>query len=194
MEFRVLGPLEVIEAGRAVELGGPKQRALLALLLLSANRVVPSERLIDDLWDDDPPSTAGAGLHVYVSRLRKSIGPGRVGTEGGGYVLRLGPGELDLERFETIARAGREALASAEPERAARTLRAALDLWRGPPLAGSPASAGRSPTWPDSRTRAWPSRRTESRPISRPAGTRTSWASSRRSWSGIPCGSGRGCS
>src|SRR5438105_1251870 len=121
MEFRILGPLEVVEDGRALALGGAKQRALLAALLLERNRVVPAERLIDALWDDEPTETAAKALQVYVSQLRKLLGPDRVETRAPGYRLRVDEGELDLERFERLVAAG--------------DARAALSLWRGPPLA-----------------------------------------------------------
>src|SRR2546423_15211813 len=99
MEFRILGPLEVVEDGRALALGGAKQRALLAALLLERNRVVPAERLIDALWDEAPTETASKALHVYVSQLRKLLGKDRLETKPPGYRLRVYEGELDLEHF-----------------------------------------------------------------------------------------------
>ncbi|MGE5273181.1 MAG: BTAD domain-containing putative transcriptional regulator [Verrucomicrobiota bacterium] len=124
MEFRILGPLEVVEDGRPVEVGGQKQRALLALLLLDANSVVSRDRLIDALWEDDPPETALKALQVYVSNLRKQLGRDRIVTKAPGYAIRVEPGELDLERFERLA-------ADGDPPQLAE----ALALWRGPPLA-----------------------------------------------------------
>src|SRR5204862_62466 len=121
MEFRILGPLEVLSDGRALDLGGQKQRALLALLLLEANRVVSSDRLIDALWEEEPTATAQKGLQVYVSQLRKLLGKERLQTKAPGYLLRVEPEELDLARFERLQAEGR--------------LREALALWRGPPLA-----------------------------------------------------------
>jgi DNA-binding SARP family transcriptional activator len=121
MEYRVLGPLEVREGDRSLPLGGTKQRALLALLVLNANRVVPRERLIDELWGDDPPETAVATLQVYVSRLRKLVGAETLVTRPPGYVLQAGPGEVDVETFDRLRVSGR-------PEDA-------LALWRGPALA-----------------------------------------------------------
>jgi DNA-binding SARP family transcriptional activator len=121
MEFRVLGPLEVVKNGRTLELGGQKQRALLALLLLEANRPVSRERLIDALWEEEPTATAAKALQVYVSRLRKALGYDRVATHAGGYVLRADPDEVDLERFCRLRDGGKP--------------HDALALWRGAPLA-----------------------------------------------------------
>src|SRR3954467_5867649 len=121
MEFRILGPLEVLVNGRALDLGGPKQRALLALLLLEANRVVPRDRLIDALWDESPPETARKALQVHVSQLRKALGRERLQTADPGYRLRVEPGELDLDRFRGLEDEGR--------------LDEALALWRGAPFA-----------------------------------------------------------
>jgi DNA-binding SARP family transcriptional activator len=120
-EFRVLGPLEVIEDGRPVPLPGAKARAVLALLLLDANRVVPIDRLVDGLWDDDPPETSAKTLQVYVSQLRKALGPDRIATHPRGYSLVVGPDELDAARFERLAGEGR--------------FEDALALWRGPAFA-----------------------------------------------------------
>jgi DNA-binding SARP family transcriptional activator/DNA-binding beta-propeller fold protein YncE len=112
---------------------------VLALLLLHANEVVPSERLIDQLWGDAPPPTAAKTVQVYVSQLRKSLRNGEPDgpllTRGRGYVLHVRPGELDLERFERALAAGRDALDADAPARAAELLRDGLALWRGPPLA-----------------------------------------------------------
>jgi DNA-binding SARP family transcriptional activator len=121
MEFRILGPLEVAVDGRALDLGGHKQRTLLALLLLQANRVVSSDRLIDALWEEDPPETAPKALQVHVSQLRKLVGRDRLETRAPGYRLRVEPDELDLAHFERLQEEGR--------------LDDALALWRGQPLA-----------------------------------------------------------
>jgi DNA-binding SARP family transcriptional activator len=131
MEFLLLGPLEVRDGDRVVALGGVKQRALLALLLLNANRVVPRDRLIDELWGEDPPKTALASVQVYVSRLRKLLLPGVLVTRAPGYTLEVEPDALDLARFELLLAEAR----GARSEVAARLLREALGLWRGPPLA-----------------------------------------------------------
>src|SRR5687768_738842 len=101
MEFRILGPLEIVEDGHALSLGGAKQRALLACLLLRANQVVSSDRLVDELWGDAPPPTAVKMIQVYVSKLRKELGE-RVVTRPPGYVLVVDPQELDLARFEEL--------------------------------------------------------------------------------------------
>jgi DNA-binding SARP family transcriptional activator len=120
MEFRILGPLEVVEDGRTLDLPGKKQRALLAMLLLDANRAVSSERLIEALWEDDPTDTAQQAVQVYVSQLRKRLGRERLETQPSGYRLLVEPGELDADRFRLLAAQGMYA--------------EALALWRGPPL------------------------------------------------------------
>jgi DNA-binding SARP family transcriptional activator len=131
MEFRVLGPLEAYEAGKRVPIGGAKQRALLAVLLLNANRVVPRDRLIHALWEEEPPETARKALQVYVSQLRKLLGSDLLLTRPPGYLLRVEPGMLDLDRFEAVLRDAREA----DPRTAANKLREGLALFRGRPLA-----------------------------------------------------------
>src|ERR671923_2706955 len=100
MDFRVLGPLEVGGDAGALELGGTKQRSVLAMLLLHANEVVSTDRLIDALWGASPPLTAGKTIQVYVSRLRKAMADDRLVTRTPGYVLYVDPAELDLARFE----------------------------------------------------------------------------------------------
>src|SRR5690349_11566728 len=136
MEFRILGPLEVIGPHGPVRLGGPKPRAVLAVLLLHANEPVSAERLALALWGEDAPGRATKTIQVHVSRLRKALGGGDiVSTTPAGYRLRVEPGELDSERFNALVATGREALAAGEPEHAAAVLREALNLWRGPPLA-----------------------------------------------------------
>lgn len=124
MEFRILGPLEVLERGRPLDVGGAKQRALLAVLLLNANRVVSSDRLMDALWEEEPPETAHKALQVYVSQLRKALSSARIVTRTPGYLLRVEEDELDVERFERLVERG-----------GAEALREGLSLWRGPPLA-----------------------------------------------------------
>ena len=135
VEFRILGPLEVVRDGRAVELGPPRERALLALLLTRANVAVSRDRLIDELWPDDPPRSAVNVLQTYVSHLRRALPTERLLTRAPGYLLRVEGDELDLERFERLVEEGRRLLASGEAEAAAEALRAALGLWRGRPLA-----------------------------------------------------------
>ena len=122
---------EVVEHDRPLALGGAKQRSLLAVLLLHANEVVATERLIDELWGETPPATVNKSVLVYVSRLRKQLGDGRLVTRAPGYMLRLDPAESDLGRFERlVTEAG-----GAGPAAAAEKLRKALALWRGTPLA-----------------------------------------------------------
>src|SRR5438270_404617 len=135
LEFRLLGPVEAVVDGRPVALPAAKPRALLAVLLLDRNRVVSVGRLVEDLWGDEPPETATKALQGYVSQLRKALGAERLLTKPPGYSLRVEDGELDLDRFEVLAREGRELLGSGESKAAARRLGEALDLWRGTPFA-----------------------------------------------------------
>ena len=138
MEFRILGPLEVLDAGRVIEITGAKQRTALALLVLRANEVVRTQALIDALWGDEPPSNAPAAMHNHVSRLRKAIGPDTIVSRDWGYTLRVSSDAIDLRRFEHLLLDSDQLPAS---ERSA-CLAAALSLWRGGPLAdlaGEPA-------------------------------------------------------
>src|SRR5262249_4972193 len=131
MEFRVLGPLEVSGGAGPLPLGGAKQRALLALLVLDANHAVSRERLVDGLWGEDPPKTAVEIVQVHVHRLRKLLPEGTLLTHGPGYELAAAPEALDLfPAPQPLAEAG-----GVEPEAAARLLREALALGRGPALA-----------------------------------------------------------
>jgi DNA-binding SARP family transcriptional activator/ABC-type branched-subunit amino acid transport system substrate-binding protein/streptogramin lyase len=137
MDFRLLGPLEVWDEGREIEIAGAKRRALLAILILHRNEVLPRDRLVDLLWGERPPRSAAHSLEVQVSKLRPLLsGDGsRLQTRPPGYVLRVGPDELDVERLERRAELGRSALAKGDPARAARLLREALAEVRGPALA-----------------------------------------------------------
>ena len=141
LEFRVLGPLQVVKEGRLLPLGGLKQRGLLALLLLDRNRVVPRDRLVDVLWGESPPASAANSTQIYVSKLRRLLGDGETAgagaivTEPPGYRLRVPPGELDADRFERLIAEGSEALRAGEAERARETFADALTLWHGPPFA-----------------------------------------------------------
>jgi DNA-binding SARP family transcriptional activator/ABC-type branched-subunit amino acid transport system substrate-binding protein len=144
MQFGILGPLEVSDEGRRVEIGGHKQRALLASLLLHANEVVSLDRLIDELWGETPPPTAAKTLQAQVSRLRRSLNGdedpgahmrGPLQTRGHGYVLSVEPGQVDADRFQVMLEEARRARAEGKPEEAAEELRRALALWRGPALA-----------------------------------------------------------
>src|SRR5712691_819338 len=122
MEFRILGPVEVVAAGQTLGLPRGKARSLLAILLLEANRVVSTSRLIDELWSEDLPATPLNTLQVHVSQLRKALLPGRAQaardvlvTRPPGYMLRLDRAQLDSDRFETLVRNAREALAEDAP-------------------------------------------------------------------------------
>lgn len=143
MWFGMLGPLEARCGERRIDLGAPKQRAVLALLLIEANRVVPVERLVRVLWDDQPPARSSGALQVYVSGLRRALEPERparmrssyVVTQAPGYLLRAGPEEVDAFRFEALAAHGRGLLAGGDAAGARQVLADSLSLWRGPALA-----------------------------------------------------------
>ena len=139
----MLGPLEVRRSGHALELGRPKQRAVLAVLLLEANRVVPLDRLIDLLWGGEPPARATGALQVYISGLRRVLEPLRPSrsparvlvTRAPGYLLWVEPGQLDAHRFETLAQLGHNLVIEGRPTAARHALVEALDLWQGPAYA-----------------------------------------------------------
>jgi DNA-binding SARP family transcriptional activator len=140
MEFRILGPLDVRSNGQSLPLGGPKQRAVLALLLLGANRVVSREHLIAELWPDAPGRDSEHALTLQISRVRRALSAAgdeeeRVATRPPGYVLRVERDELDLDCYERLVAAGRTALEARDAESAVARLRAAESLWRGRPLA-----------------------------------------------------------
>src|SRR5262245_38608048 len=141
MEYRLLGPLEVVHAGSRLEVGGPRHRRLLAVLLLHADDVVSADRLINALWGEDPPDSARSMLHVRVSEIRATLRAGRpdrtagIVTHRSGYQLRVGVDEVDSRLFERLAATGRQALARSDHAGASTTLREALALWRGAPLA-----------------------------------------------------------
>jgi DNA-binding SARP family transcriptional activator len=131
VEFAILGPLEARRDKEPVQLGGPKQRALLAMLLLEAGRAVSTDRLLEALWEDDPPATATASLQNFVAQLRKTLGPDVIETRQPGYLVRLEPEQLDVARVRSLVDAAR----ASEPVRRAALLDDALALWRGEPLA-----------------------------------------------------------
>jgi YVTN family beta-propeller protein len=135
IEFRVLGALEVVDQGRPLALGTPKQRALLAVLLVHRGEPVSSDRLIDELWGERAPASAIKIVQGYVSNLRKVLGEERLVTRGRGYVLQADPGQLDVDRFESLVAEGLGALNDGDARAAAGRLGDALALWRGPPLA-----------------------------------------------------------
>ena len=130
MRFRVLGPLEVTGEHGPVPLGGPKQRAILANLILRANQVVAADTLIDQVWGDEPPESGRNVVQTYISHLRKALGPDRIDGRAPGYVLRIASDELDASRFERLLREAR--VANGSPGRAGSLLREALALWDGP--------------------------------------------------------------
>ena len=131
VEFRILGPLEVVDDDRAVVLGGQKQRALLGLLIVRAGQVVSTDKLVEELWGEEPPKAAKNSLQNLVVQLRKLLGPDALVTRPPGYVLQVESGQTDLGRFELLVAQAR----TAEPAARAAGLREALALWRGPPLA-----------------------------------------------------------
>jgi DNA-binding SARP family transcriptional activator/DNA-binding NarL/FixJ family response regulator len=135
MEFRVLGPIEVIEGGTPLDIGGAQARALLAALLLAHGNAVSTDRLVEDVGGDAAPAQALANLRVQVSRLRKVLGAGRIVTRTRGYALKLEPGELDADAFARLVRDGQAALADANADAAAKLLAEALAWWRGPAYA-----------------------------------------------------------
>ena len=143
MDFRILGPTEVTEEGRPLALGGPRQRALLGMLLLHANEVVSSDRLVDELWTDERRGDGAKALQVAVSRLRKALQPalGRgatsdlIATRPPGYELCVAPERVDAKHFEALLDEGRRALEAGDARAARHRLDDALRLWRGPPLA-----------------------------------------------------------
>ncbi|HWG55952.1 MAG TPA: BTAD domain-containing putative transcriptional regulator [Gaiellaceae bacterium] len=145
IEFRLLGPVEAVQNGAAIALGGRRQESLLALLLLEPGAPVSAERLAEELWDGVPPPGAATTIRSYVSRLRSGLGGTTpIVAAGRGYSLQTSPESIDAKRFERLVRQGGDALERRSPRRAAENLRAALALWRGPPffgLTGSPALA-----------------------------------------------------
>ena len=132
MDFRILGPVQVVAGPGAVDLASGRQTALLCRLLIAGNEVVSRDRLIDALWGERPPRSAANALQVHVHALRRALGPERIALEGPGYRLCLEAGELDLERFELLAARGRSELERGDADAAASSFREALELWRGP--------------------------------------------------------------
>jgi DNA-binding SARP family transcriptional activator len=141
MRFGILGPVQVVDGyGREIVLRSRTQRALLAALLIRANEVVSTDRLIDELWGEQPPASAAKALQVHVSRLRRALGSDgaettALVTHAGGYLLRVAADELDSTEFERLVEAGKRLIAEDGPREAADRIREALDLWRGPVLA-----------------------------------------------------------
>ena len=135
MEFRILGPLEVVRDGESVVLGATQQRALLAVLVLHRGEMVSIDRLVDELWGERASATAAKTVHVYVSRLRKQLGSDVIATHGRGYRLAVEPEHVDVAQFEALCVEGRRALSEGDATRASARLGSALALWRGEPLA-----------------------------------------------------------
>src|SRR5436309_1568820 len=139
MQFRILGPLQVLDGDAEVPLRSPKERAVLAVLLLHAGAVVSRERLIGALWGESPPPTAAKALNVHVSQLRKTLGrngQARITTRPPGYALDVEPERLDAARFEQLAADGRALVAAGDVASASRLFREGLSFWRGPALDG----------------------------------------------------------
>jgi DNA-binding SARP family transcriptional activator len=139
VEFRILGPLQVLDGGRELRLGSAKERSLLAVLLLHAGAVVSRARLIEELWGEAPPPTAGKALNVHVSQLRKTLasnGETTIMTRAPGYALEVEPDRVDAARFERLVIEARGRVAAGDVESASSLLREALSLWRGPALDG----------------------------------------------------------
>ncbi len=136
MEFAILGPFKVVHNGMQLNLGGHKQRALLAVLACNANQVLSVDRLVEELWNGRSPRTAVQNLRVYVYQLRRILGSGkRIIWRPPGYALIIDTGELDIETFADLAAQGERALSADSADQAAEYLRAALGVWRGPALA-----------------------------------------------------------
>ena len=141
MEFRILGPLEVLENSRPLALGRLKERIVLAVLLLHANEFVSRERLIDELWGTSPPATARKAVNVYISKLRQTLtrnGRDPIATAEGGYRLGVDPDLLDAERLRSLIAQARSCIADGDSDPASQLLQEALALWRGSTLAGIP--------------------------------------------------------
>src|SRR3954469_24801268 len=141
LQIELLGPVEARVAGRAVALGGPRPRALFAVLALMGGRVMTTDRLIDELWGEDPPARARDGLQVHVSRLRKRLAEagadaGRLVSQAGGYLLIVRPGERDVDRWQQALERARRARADGDPRFARKGVEEALGVWRGQPFGG----------------------------------------------------------
>ena len=135
MEFRILGPLHVTGPSGPIAIDAGKVRALLELLLLHANEVIPTDRLVDTLWGESPSDTAEHAIEVYISRLRRAVGTDRIQKDARGYRVRVEEGELDLQRFEALTARAQQVLDANDAAQAVRLFREAEALWRGPPVA-----------------------------------------------------------
>jgi len=157
VEFRVLGPIQAVADGRALPLGGPKQWALLAELLLHRGTVVSRDHLIEALWGEGPPESAAGALQVYVHGLRRALGAGRIETHGTGYRVRVEAQELDVDRFELLLERAARSLTDGHPDDAESDLARALALWNGAPLADladQPVAQAATPRLHELRLRA----------------------------------------
>jgi DNA-binding SARP family transcriptional activator len=175
MEYRLLGTLEVVHEGRRVPIERRLSRVLLAFLLLHANEPVSVDRLVDELWGEAPPPTAKASLQNHVHRLRKALGAETIVLRAGAYELRVDPEEIDLRRFERLVAEARDA----GVEERATMLRAALALWRGPPLEDQVFSRSRRTRSRGWRSSAWRRSRSGSPRTWRSGAQRSSCSSSR---------------
>jgi WD40 repeat protein/DNA-binding SARP family transcriptional activator len=173
MRFQLLGAVDAFDDGTRVPLGGPKQRLVLAHLLLRANQVVPADTLIEEIWGGEPPDAARSALQAYVSRLRKALGPDRLEGRAPGYVLHAGADKVDSLRFERLVREARDRL-SRDPKAAAALLEEALSLWAGPPLADladEPSLAADVARLEELRLAAWEDRIQATLALGRPVDT-----------------------
>ena len=164
MDFRILGPFEATDDTGPVKLTGGKQKALLALLLLHADRVVPMDRLVDDLWGDEVPESAQKMVQIFVSQLRKQLPDELLRTRAPGYLVELDGHSLDLRRFEELHAGGREALARVEPTRPPRHSAERSSSGAGRPLRSS-RNRSRGSRKPDLPSSTSPASRSASRRI-----------------------------
>src|SRR5215211_1883692 len=189
MEFRILGPVEVWDGTQRLALGGSKPRALLAVLLLHANKVVSTDYLVDQLWGEASPPTARNLVQVYVSRLRQALNHSRdrsaaaplLATRSSGYLLRVAPGELDLDRFEELTTQARQAAAEGDLKAAAERWQTALALWRGRRWPTRPRRCCSGPRGRAWRRLAWWRWRSAWR-LSLASAATSSWSASWRRW------------
>ena len=193
MEFRILGPLEVVHHdGGSFVLGAAQQRALLAVLVLHRSEIVSIDRLVDELWGERASATAAKTVHVYVSRLRKELGSDVIATQGRGYRLLVEPEHVDVGQFEALCSEGRRALGEGDAARARERLCSALGLWWGEPLADFAYEPFAQSAIGGCGRRGWRRWRIGSRRIWR-SEAMVSWSpSSSRSWPRTRCGSGCG--
>ena len=155
IEFRVLGSFDVLEDGRSLALGGPKQRALLVLLVLHRGEAVSTDRLMDELWGEQPPASAHKIVQGYVSHLRKALGDGLLVTRGRAYLLQTAPGRVDIEQFDAMVAEGRRALQDGDARSRVTVLAGHWDCGAGRRWRTSPTSRSRRARSRGSRRRGW---------------------------------------